>query len=200
MEVFSQMKSVLFDNLISLAAAIALATALPASAVDAGLAPPSADWLVNPSSFKAQVSIDPSNNQLVLDNGLLRRTLRLAPNAATVDYLNRVTGEQLLRAVGPEARVTLNGTTYAIGGLTGQPTLNFLKPEWLDGLQADPAAYRFVEWKDVPMAPRLEWKKRPAWLAKDLPWPPPGKQVTLRFLAPPLAADPPRPPRSWKNG
>jgi len=193
MEVFSQMKSVLFDNLISLAAAIALATALPASAVDAGLAPPSADWLVNPSSFKAQVSIDPSNNQLVLDNGLLRRTLRLAPNAATVDYLNRVTGEQLLRAVGPEARVTLNGTTYAIGGLTGQPTLNFLKPEWLDGLQADPAAYRFVEWKDVPMAPRLEWKKRPAWLAKDLPWPPPGKQVTLRFLAPPLAADPPRP-------
>jgi hypothetical protein len=177
------------SNDIVLTVAVGLVALMPVRALDAVPSPPPADWLVNPSSFKARVASDPSKNQLVLDNGLVRRTLVLAPNAATVDYLNRVTGEQLLRAVGPEARVTLNGTTYAVGGLSGQPTMNFLKPEWFDALQADPAAYRFADWKEVPLAPRLEWKKRPAWLARDLPWPPPGKQVTLRFLAPAQAPD-----------
>jgi len=50
------------------------------------------------------------------------RTIRLAPTAATVDYSNLVTGEQPLRAVGPEARVTLNGTDYPIGGLDQNAT------------------------------------------------------------------------------
>jgi hypothetical protein len=102
-------------QVILLTAVLGFTSALPARAIDAALTPPTVDWLVNPSSFKARVEMDPSKNQLVLDNGLVRRTLRLAPNAATVDYLNRVTGEQLLRAVGPEARVTLNGTQCDAG-------------------------------------------------------------------------------------
>ena len=163
--------------------AVALA-ATPARATDASLTPPPVDWLVNPTSFKATIRSDQSRNELVLQNGLARRTLRLAPNAATIDFANLITGEQLLRAVGPEAKISLNGTEFAIGGLTGQPSKNFLKPAWLDSLQADPAAYRFAEWKEVPMTPRLDWKKRPAWLSKDLPWPPPGKHVALRFIPP----------------
>ena len=169
---------------ILVAAALGLAAAMPARAADASLAPPPVDWLVTPTSFKAKIHLDETCKDLVMENGLTRRTIRLAPNAATVDYANLVTGEQLLRAVGPEAKVTLNGTEYAIGGLAGQPSKNFLKPDWLDSLQADPAAYRYAEWKEVPMTPRLEWKKRPAWLSRDLPWPSPGKQVILRFIAP----------------
>ena len=160
--------------------AIAVAAILPGRA---DVAPP-ADWLVNPAPFKAHVSYDEAKHDLVMENGLTRRTLRLAPNAATTDFTNLATGEQLLRAVGPEARVTLNGTEYAIGGLTGQPAMNFLKPEWIDGLQADPASYRFAEWKEEAVSPRLAWQKRPQWLSKDLPWPAPGKQVILRFVPP----------------
>ena len=67
------------------------------------------DWLVDPSPYQAQIREDGRRQELVLENGLVRRAIRIAPNAATVDYRNLVTGEQLLRAVGPEAGVTLNG-------------------------------------------------------------------------------------------
>ncbi len=144
----------------------------------------STDWLVNPAPFKAQVRFDQAKHELILENGLCSRTLRVAPNAATVDYRNLVSGEQILRATGPEASVTLNGIDYAIGGLSGQPVQNYLKAEWIDGLHADPHAYAFAGWKEEPLAARFGWKKRPEWLSRDLPWPPPGRMVTIRFTPP----------------
>lgn len=147
-------------------------------------AAPPAEWLLKPSDFKASIAQDSTKRDLILTNGLVRRTLRLAPNAATVDYCNLVTGEQLLRATGPEARVTLNGREFAIGGLSGQPVGNYLKTAWIDALKADPAAYRLADWKEGPLEARFAWKKRPEWLAKDLPWPASGRQVTLRFVPP----------------
>lgn len=142
------------------------------------------DWLVDPAPFKAYVRRDVAKPELVMENGLVRRTLRLSPNLATIDYSNLATGEQLLRATGPEAKVSFDGTEYAIGGLSGQPVGNFLKEEWIEGLQADPGSYQFKEWKEGQLKPRFAWKKRPEWLAKDLPWPPPGREVTLRFVPP----------------
>ena len=142
------------------------------------------DWLIDPTPFKATVAEDHAKHELVLENGLTRRTVRLVPNAATIDYQNLVSGEQILRATGPEARVTINDTAYNIGGLEGQPVQNYLKREWVDGLHSDPSAYRFLEWREEPMAARFPWKKHPEWLARDLPWPAPGKQVTLRFVPP----------------
>ena len=165
--------------------AISLSASLnPGFAQDASVALPPTDWLVSPGSFKAGFRFDESKKELTLGNGLVRRTLRIAPNAATVDYTNLVTGEQLLRAVGPEARVTLNGTEYPIGGLEGQPIQNYLKSEWIDGLRASPNAYQLSGWKEEPMIARFPWKKRPEWLARDLPWPAPGKHVALRFVPP----------------
>ena len=140
---------------------------------------------VDPSSYKAVVRENAARRELFLENGLVSRTIRLSPNAATVDYRSLVSGEQLLRATGPEARVTLAGVDYPIGGLAGQPVKNYLKADWLDHLKADPAAYRFVDWKEEPLQARFAWKKRPEWLSKDLPWPAPGRQVMLRFLPPP---------------
>ncbi|MCY3023830.1 MAG: hypothetical protein NTW87_33040 [Planctomycetota bacterium] len=164
----------------------ALTAGLTLSAADASLAPPQVDWLVDPLPFKARVRFEAARHELVLENGLTSRTLRLAPNAATVDFRNLVTGEQLLRATGPEAHVTIDGALYQLGGLEGQPVQNFLKPEWLDQLRENsyPGTYRFAEWKEEPLAARFPWKKRPEWLARDYPWPAPGKQVALRFLPP----------------
>ncbi len=142
------------------------------------------DWLIDPTPFKASVVEDAARHELVLQNGLTSRTLRLTPNAATVDFKNLVSGEQILRATGPEARVTINDTDYDIGGLEGQPIQNYLKAEWIDGLHSNASAYRFVEWKEEPVTARFPWKKRPGWLSRDLPWPAPGKQVSLRFVPP----------------
>ncbi|WP_254508955.1 hypothetical protein [Anatilimnocola floriformis] len=142
------------------------------------------DWLVNPAPFKATIREDIPRRELVLENGLIRRTLRLTPNATTIDFQSLVTGEQLLRAVGPEALVTLNGAEFPIGGLEGQPLQNYLKAEWIDKLRPIPNAYQFVDWREEPLAARFAWKKRPEWLSRDLPWPAPGKQVVLSFAPP----------------
>lgn len=144
----------------------------------------SPDWLVDPSSFKAEVKEDPSRRELVLSNGLARRTIRLAPAAATVAIEDLTTGEHLLRAVGPEARIELDGSQLPIGGLMGQPVKNYLKDEWLAALKPDPKAYRFVSWSEGPIEARFVWKKHPEWLSRDLPWPPPGRHVRMTYALP----------------
>jgi hypothetical protein len=143
------------------------------------------DWLLNPLPFKASVTFCQTNGELVLENGLVRRVLRLAPNAATIDLQNLTTGEHLLRAVGPEARVTINGAPFAVGGLEGQPINNYISAECLDDLDVNPNAYRFEGWTEGPIEAHMAWKKHPEWLSRDLPWPPPGRQVVLRFVPPP---------------
>jgi hypothetical protein len=85
---------------------------------------------------------------LILENGLARRVIRLAPNAATVALENLVTGEHLIRAVAPEAHVNINGTDYAVGGLTGQSIQNYLKEDWIKDLQALPGSYQFSGWEE----------------------------------------------------
>lgn len=146
--------------------------------------PPRESWLIDPSPFKASVVEDSSKRTLVLENGLARRVIRLGPNAATVALDNLTTGETLLRAVAPEARVTIQGVEYPVGGLTGQPIQNYLKEEWIGDLKAIPGSYQFDRWEESPVSKRLEWKKRPEWLARDHPWPPPGRHVVMHYRPP----------------
>ena len=71
----------------------------------------------------------------------MRRAFLLAPNAATVacDDLRR--DASLLRAVRPEARVTLDEREYTVGGLVGQREQGYLLPAWLDELQAEEGGF-----------------------------------------------------------
>jgi hypothetical protein len=176
--------SALCDMLLLAALGAFLVAPPRTSAADASVALPPVDWLIDPAPFKTQIHEFKAKQELVLENGLVRRTLRLSPNLATVDFSNLTTGEQLLRAVGPEARVTLGGVEYAVGGLEGQPIQNYLKADWVDSLHANPNAYQFVAWKEEPMLARFPWKKRLEWLSKDLPWPAPGRHIALRFEPP----------------
>ena len=80
--------------------------------------------------------------------------------------------------------MTLDGKEFVIGGLSGQPVKNYLKPEWIDALKADPEAYQFQSWAEGPIQARFPWKKRSEWLSRDLPWPPPGRHVWLTFVPP----------------
>ncbi len=162
-----------------------IALGLAVVALDTGIAAPApVDWLIDGSPYTARVTEDAGRRELVLDNGLARRVLRLGPNAATINLENLVSGERLLRAVAPEARITVDGRAYPVGGLVGQPVMNYLKAEWLDGLRSPPDAYTFAGWTQGPIEPRMAWKKRLEWLAEDLPWPPPGRHVVLRFVPP----------------
>lgn len=150
------------------------------AAVDLQAAAP--DWLIDPAPYRASISTNA--NEVVLDNGLLRRTFRLAPNAATVAYENLVTGESVIRAVRPEASIELDGVKYSIGGLTGQPVHNYLDPAWIAGLRAETNAFRFTGFSTGKTKERFPWKKRREWMPQDVPWPPPGVSLTLGFAAP----------------
>jgi len=145
--------------------------------------PPAVDWLINDTPFKAKVYRGASSNELVLANGLIARMFRLAPNAATVGLDNLVNGEAILRGVKPEALVDIDGTRYEVGGLKGQPNYAFLRPEWVDQLRADPAAFRFVGFEFGTPKEHFAWKQV-RHHAPGVKWPPEGVSLRLDFARP----------------
>lgn len=100
---------------------------------------------------------------------------------ATIGIQNLMTGENMLRSVRPEAMVEINGLVLPVGGLKGQPIHNYLLDEWIDDLTADPGALKLQDYMWSETQPRFEWKKRPEWMPKDLPWPAPGKRLTFIY-------------------
>lgn len=142
------------------------------------------DWLLDPSPFKAQVRVSADGRDVALENGLVRRVIRIAPNAATIAYDNLMTGESMIRSVRPEAQVEIDGTAYDVGGLTGQPVHNYLDAAWVDTLEAQPGAFRFTRFTTGQTKERFPWKKRLEWMPQDSPWPAPGVSLTLEFVAP----------------
>ncbi|MCI0514773.1 alpha-galactosidase [candidate division KSB1 bacterium] len=139
------------------------------------------DWLIDPAPFTATITLAANGRSLVMQNGLIRRTLQLAPAVATVNMFNQMLGEEWLRSVRPEAEIRLNGQHFQIGGLAGQPVHNYLLPEWLSEMTAPPQTFKFVNYTIEPIRPRFSWRKRQSWLAVDRPWPPPGKMLALEF-------------------
>lgn len=145
------------------------------------------DWLVQPVDGQARISqaTGASAPGLVLSNGLIRRVLRLAPDAATVAFDNLTTDASILRAVSPEARLTLDGQAFDVGGLLGQPEFSYLRPEWLQDMTADPTAFHCTGFEHGPTEAPFGWKRKR--YSADGAWPAPGVRLALHF-APPKGA------------
>jgi hypothetical protein len=77
------------------------------------------DWLVKPATRQSQVIFNTDNNEITLFNGLVKRIFRVLPNVVCIDYKNMITGQQLLRAISPEARLIINDKEYNVVGLHG---------------------------------------------------------------------------------
>ncbi|MEC7584943.1 MAG: alpha-galactosidase [Planctomycetota bacterium] len=160
--------------LLGLAICAGLATGIP------GQAP---DWLLDDGPYRTSSEAAEDGSSLVLQNGLIRARWRLEPNAALVGLETGANRQQLLRAVRPFGRITVDGQDYPIGGLAGQPNHAFLLPEWLDRMQATGQAFRCTGFVEQPLVARLPWKRtRPT--APGVQWPPPGRQVAFSFAAP----------------
>ncbi len=144
---------------------------------------PRQDWLIDERAFRAGVFRGAGSNELVLANGLVARTFRLAPNAATVGLDNLVTGEAVIRGVKPEAWLEIDGRRFDVGGLKGQPNYAFLRPEWLEQLRSDPTAFRFVGFEVGVPRERVTWK-RARHHAPGVVWPPTGVALRLDFAWP----------------
>lgn len=141
------------------------------------------DWLIHDIPRAATVYRSEDGKNLVLSNGLIRRTFRLTPNAATVGFDNLVTGEALLRAVKPEARIGIDGRAYDVGGLIGQPNNAFLRPEWIDTLEAKPDALAFSGFETGVPGERMAWAQA-RHHAPGLVWPPKGAYLRMDYRGP----------------
>ena len=64
------------------------------------------DWLVMPVAEKSAIYKSNDGKDIILYNGLVKRSFRLQPNLACVDYKNMSNGQQLLRAIKPEAGIS----------------------------------------------------------------------------------------------
>ena len=93
------------------------------------------DWLINNKAFKA--TIVSKDSQIIMENGLLRRSFLVSPNIACIDYTNLSTNQQLIRSIEPEAVVVIDNKTYSVGGLSGQKEKAYLNLNWEQHLHAN---------------------------------------------------------------
>ena len=141
------------------------------------------DWLVQP--FRQPALVQEKDSQLILDNGLIRRTFATTPNFATVDYTNQITGNTLLRAIKPEAVLAINGNEYEVGGLKGQPDYAYLDSDWIADLTSDENAFQFREYRVGKPEIRYPWVHRRSTTSSVHP--PEGVKLTVVFSPPPSA-------------
>ncbi|TDW97531.1 alpha-galactosidase [Dinghuibacter silviterrae] len=141
---------------------------------------PVGDWLLG-GTYKATVQSDFDRREVILDNGLARRRFLVMPNAACVDFVDLVNGEQLLRAVTPEARLVLDGKTYEVGGLYGQREKAYLRASEINGLRAHPEDFKCTGWHVQMLTPPIQWVSR-TWTGN--PQQATGIELVLEFRAP----------------
>jgi hypothetical protein len=121
---------------------------------------PVRDWLVESPVQKAGVYLSQNKKDIILYNGLVRRSFRIGPNLTCIDFRNLSSGQQLLRAIRPEAFVTLNGEQYAVGGLIGQNEKAYLMPSWIDGFKAGEKDFQYVGMEVSDLKPFIQWKRK----------------------------------------
>jgi len=147
------------------------------------------DWLINNSAYKARIVTDKQNNKITISNGLVSRTFLLKPSLTTVRFDNLMTGEALIRALNPEAKITINKKNYFIGGLNGQKDRAFLQDEWIDQLSPPQNGLELFNIEQGVPKERFAWKQV-RHHAPNAAWPPKGVYLRFDFRLPsPSAQD-----------
>ena len=140
------------------------------------------DWLITNLATAAGIYKSKDNKEIILDNGLLKRSFRIQPNLACIDFRNLSSGEQLLRAVNPEAKLTIDGKTYNIGGLYGQKEKAYLRKEWIDNFTSNSEDFQFASFKVTNVIPYMNWNSQPnEWVGNRQMAT--GKTLVLQFLS-----------------
>jgi len=140
------------------------------------------DWLIESPEIEARAFI--SDREVILANGLISRTIYTGANAATVGLRNLVTGEEFIRSVKPEALVSIDGTSYPIGGLSGQKEHGYLKQEWLDEMTSPENAFKYTDLEVLELGPGLRWNQN-RWMSTTQ-WERNGMEAVFHYRHPTL--------------
>lgn len=127
------------------------------------------DWLINADRFKAGVWAGEDGKSILISNGLVSRVFRITPNLATINIVNQMSNESMLRAVSSEGELTINGIRWHLGGLDGQPERGYLKSEWIE--QMTPKSHSFIveDFEIRDSIHTLKWARSRWALNKRLP-------------------------------
>ena len=142
---------------------------------------PDFDWLLAPEKVKSDVWISQDGKSVIIGNQLIAREFLIEPNLASVRFVNRMTGENMLRRVSSEGGIKIDGKEYSIGGLAGQPEGAYLKPEWIGDLSVIPDSFIYKSYEVAEAGALLNWKRnRWALNTQD----PSGKEVIFTMTGP----------------
>ena len=136
------------------------------------------DWLIFPCSTKAGIYKSEDGKNIILLNGLVKRTFRIQPNVACIDYINLTNEQQLLRAVKPEAAISIDGIEYNVGGLYGQTENAYLLPSWLNNFSDHENDFHFASYAMSDIQPFIHWKQK-GWAMNTLQ--PTGKILSFIY-------------------
>lgn len=142
------------------------------------------DWLIKQPQQKAEVYASADKKNIILYNGLLRRSFRIGPNIACTDFQNMSNGQQLLRAIRPEAIVSIDGSIYNVGGLNGQVEKAYLLQEWIDKFTRGDKDFFCSSINVKNIDPFINWKKN-TWGAVDKQGT--GKLLSFTYISPTIA-------------
>jgi hypothetical protein len=146
------------------------------------------DWLLEPVKTLSELHGDPAGGTVSLENGLARRRFTTTPNWATLSLRHGVAGGEVVRAVEPEAVITVAGRRWEVGGLKGQPDHSYLDPGWVGRLEGASNAFRYVRHRTGVPEARYPW--HPRFGAPEAPWPPRGVHLEVDFEPPGAAGVP----------
>ena len=134
------------------------------------------DWLITPEKSESFISESPDGSRLTIGNAMVSRTFKLDPALSTISYSNYMTGEEMVRTASPEALITIDGTEYSVGGLTGQSERGYLLPEWIDTMTAAESPFVYESWSEGVIEEKIHWARSRWALNKENPT---GKTVTF---------------------
>jgi len=137
------------------------------------------DWLVSPFEQKATITNEGQN--IVLNNGLVKRSFVIASNIACFDYTNLTNGQQLIRSIEPEAKVVIDQITYKVGGLSGQKEKAYLQIDQIKNLQKADSDFVFLKYTIGKIEPFIKWKPT-TWLGNAKQ--PTGARIDFEYVSP----------------
>ena len=117
------------------------------------------DWLITSEKSKAGIYASADQKSIIVANPMVSRTFRIFPNLATTNFINRMTGESMLRAVSSEGSIQIDGKKWMIGGLTGQPERGYLKEEWIEKMTTIPESFLIEDFEILPIKEDIKWAR-----------------------------------------
>ena len=120
---------------------------------------------------------------MLLSNGLISRTFLLSPDFGTIAFKSLVYDNAILRAISPEAEVTLDGAAYNVGGLQSNVPPDYFNRTGIS-YQVDPTSFHYLSHTtSLPVAP-FHWEPGLRHSPSDSKWPPEGLTLQVLFGPP----------------